>query len=253
MKKERYYTENEGPIAEIEMLALQKAVELSKVIEDIQQITILIHTKNNTGYIERTIGGNYLKGLFNGTVSAYSNGPKLKIETLRTYEKIYGWQKKNSILLAFGLDSKELFKFDDDETVKAIIAHQWMKTGVTEWAKAWNATELITNQKAEPTDLPDPIVQEAFKELTKIINPSTGISHHMDNARCKTYLRALNKYNYELNPIKTKSYLVTNLNWDNSHAEDVIKLIEKLNSRSYFIGGEKTGLQNHIKRWKLKL
>lgn len=254
MKKERYYTENEGPIAEIEMLALQKAVELSKEIEDIQQITILIHTKNNTGYIERTIGGNYLKGLFNGTVTAYSNGPKLKIETLKTYEKIYGWQKKNSILLAFGLDSKELFKYDDDPTVKAIVAHQWMKTGVTEWAKAWNATELITNQKAEPTDLPDQIVQEALKELTKIINPSTGITHHMDNARCKTYLRALNKYNYELNPIKTKSYLVTNLNWDNDHAEDVIKLIEKLNSGSYFIiGGEKTRLQNHIKRWKLKL
>lgn len=75
----------------------------------------------------------------------------------------------------------------------------------------------------------------------------------MDNDRCKTYLRALNKYNYELNPIKIKSYLVANLNWDNRHAEDVIKLIEKLNSGSYFMGGEKTGLQNHIKRWKSRI
>ncbi len=42
MEKERYYTENEGPIAEIEMLAFKKAVELSKEIENIQQITILM-------------------------------------------------------------------------------------------------------------------------------------------------------------------------------------------------------------------
>lgn len=253
MEKERYYTDNEGPIAEIEMLALHKAVELSKEIENIQQITILIHTKGNTGYIERTIGEKYLKGLFKGTVAAYSNGPKIKIETLRTYDKIYGWQKKNSILLAFGLDSNELFKYDDDPSVKAIVAHQWMKTGVIEWAKAWNATELISNQKAEPTDLPDVIVQEAFNELSKIINPNSGITHHMDNERCKTYLRALNKYNYELNPINIKSYLVTNLNWVNRHAEDVIKLIEKLNSGRYFMGGEKTDLQNHINRWKSRV
>jgi len=253
MEKERYYTENEGPIAEVEMLALQKAVELSREIKEIQQITILIHTKRNTGYLIRTMGEKYMKGLFKGTVSAYSNGPKIKIETLRTYNNVYGWQKKNTILLAFGLDSKELFKYDDDPSIKAVVAHQWMKTGVTEWAKAWNATELISNKKAEPTDLPDEVVQEAFNELSKVINSSTGITHHMDDARCKTYLRALNKYDHELNSIRIKSYLVTVLNWDNRHAEDVIKLIEKLNSGSYFIGGEKTGLQNHIKRWKSRL
>ena len=250
MEKERYYTENEGPIAKNEMIALQKAVELSRQIDEIQEITILIRTKSNTGYISRTIGSQYLKGLFKGTLNAYPNGPKLKIETIRTFDKIYGWQKKNSILLSFGLDSKELFKYDDDPSIKAMVAHQWMKTGVTEWAKAWGAIEMTSNNRAEFTELPDAIVQEALDELSKVINPSTGITHHMDNATCKTYLRALNKYGYELDPIKIKSYLIAGLGWENDHAEDVIKLIEKLNSGSYFQGGEKTGLQHHIKRWK---
>lgn len=253
MEKPRYYTENEGPIAEIETIALKKAIELSKELINIQQITILVHTKRNTGYIERTIGSKFLKELFNGALAAYPNGPKMKIETLRTFEKVYGWQKTDSVLLAFGLDSKELLRYDDDPSIKAIVAHQWMKNGVTDWAKAWNAIELTTNTKAESTDLPGGIVQEAFRELSKVINPSTGITHPMDNERCKTYLRALNKYKFELNSESVRSFLITKLNWDNRHVDDVIKLIDKLNSGSYFKGGEKTGLQNHIKRWKSRL
>lgn len=252
MEKPRYYTDNIGPIAENEMTALKKAIELSQEIENIGQITILIHTKRNTGYIERTIGSKYLKSLFNGTVTAYNNGPKLKIETLRTFDKVYGWQKKRSILLAFGLDSKDLFKYDDDETIKGMVAHQWMENGVADWAKTWGAIELISGEKIETTDFPDKIVQKAFDELTGVINLSTGIHHSMDNNRCKTYLKALNKYDYELDPVKIKSYLITKLNWENRHTDDVIELIEKLNAGRYFKGGDKTGLQNHIKRWKSK-
>ena len=46
------------------------------------------------------------------------------------------------------------------------------------------------------------------------------------------------------------SYLVTELGWTSSHANDVGKLITTLNDGGFFRGGEKTGLQFHYKRWK---
>lgn len=250
MEKKRFYTNCIGANAEIEMIALKKAVSLSKEIENIEQITILIHTKQNIYYIERTLGFDTIDSLFKGSKRAYSNGPILKIETLRTYPKSFGWKEKNIVLLSFGLDSKDLFKFDDDEGIKAIVAHQFMKDGVKEWAKAWNALELVGNIKATETDLPNEVVKEAFDELSVLINIQTGILNTIDNNFCKTFLKALYKYDYELDSTKIKSYLITKLGWKNKHADDVVKLIDKLNSGSYFQGGEKTGLKKHIKRWE---
>lgn len=97
---------------------------------------------------------------------------------------------------------------------------------------------------------PDKVVQEAFNDLSQSINMSTGITHPMDNEQCKTYLRALHKYDYELNSIIIFSYLTTELNWEADNANDVIKLNDKLNSGGYFMGGSKTGLQNYVKDWK---
>ena len=72
----------------------------------------------------------------------------------------------------------------------------------------------------------------------------------MDNARAKTYVRALKKYEPELNSDLVCSYLVNELDWQVRHSNDVRKLIDTLNNGKYFMGGEKTGLQNHYKRWK---
>lgn len=250
MEKLRFYTDNIGPVAENESASLKKVIDLSRELKEINQIIILIHTKNNTGYIDRTIGAKYLKGLFQGSVSVFKGGPTMKLETLNTFGKSYGYQQKNVILLAFGLGSKELFKYDDNQYIKAIVAHQWSEGGVREWANAWGATELISGKEQQDKELPDKIVREAFIELSGSINLSTGITHPMDNERCKTYLRALQKYNYELNPVEINTLLLSELGWTSRYAEDVIKLVNTLNEGRFFKGGEKTGLQNHIKRWK---
>lgn len=205
----------------------------------------MINTKNNTGYIDRIFGRNTAKALFKGA-KIDKDLPLVKIETLKTIDDNH----KNRVLVTYGLRSEELFKYDDFESVTAIIAHQWSEDGVKDWAQTWAATEILSNITIYKINLPHKIVQEAFKELSKVINMSTGILHSMDNETCKTYLRALNKYDYDLSPMEINSYLMTELNWNSDNAKDVIKLIEKLNSGKHFQGGEKTGLQNHIKRWK---
>jgi hypothetical protein len=248
MEKERFYTENIGPIKKNELASVRKALEICHADTEINEITLLIHTKNNTGYIERIFNGVNIKSLFNGA-KIDNELPLVKIETVKTLDDNY---HKKRVLVAFGLRSDELFKYDDFESIVAIIAHQWNENGVKEWSQTWEATEILSNIQATKMNFPHKVVQEAFNDLTKSINMSTGITHFMDEELCKTYLRALDKYEYALNSQEINAYLITELGWESDDVKDVIKLIDKLNSGSYFKGGDKTGLQNHIKRWKLR-
>lgn len=248
MEKERFYTENIGPIKENELASVRKAVEICHANIEINEITLLIHTKNNTGYIERVFNSANIKSLFNGA-KIDKELPFIKIETVKTLDDNY---HKKRVLVAFGLRSDELFKYDDFESIVAIIAHQWNENGVKEWSQTWGAIEILSNIQAPKMNFPHKVVQEAFNDLSKSINMSTGITHFMDEELCKTYLRALDKNEYTLNSQEINAYLITELGWESDDVKDVIKLIDKLNSGSYFKGGDKTGLQNHIKRWKLR-
>lgn len=114
----------------------------------------------------------------------------------------------------------------------------------------WGAIDLDTNDKINKIRRPNKLVINAFIELSESINMTTGIINSFDNHQCKTYIRALHKYGYELNSKEIFSYLVSELHWESSHAKDVIKLIDKVNSGGYFKGGAKIGLKNYINSWK---
>lgn len=92
-----------------------------------------------------------------------------------------------------------------------------------------------------------------MQQLTASINMSTGISHPMDNDRAKTFIKALHKYEPELNADIIGSYLVRELNWETRHAKDIEKLIETLNSGSFFKGGEKLDYRITIKGGKMNV
>lgn len=205
MEKRRYYNDNIGPLKENEVRAFKKALELCNEIEDITQITLLIHTKRNTGYLERIFGTRNLRDFFRG-VKIDEIYPPLKIETVRTFSD--NWQGKK-IVIAFGLHSHELYKYDNYENVAGIIAHQWSEDSVKDWAKSWEAINLKSETKIGKTMLPDKVVQQAFIDLSNSINMTTGIHHFMDEEQCKTYIRALKKYNYELNSKEILTFLTT--------------------------------------------
>ena len=246
MEKIRFYTNNVGPIKENEAKSLQKTFQLAKEIDGIDEITVLIHTKSNTGYLERTVGIDKIKGLFSGKYRAFDGGPRIKLETMKTIID----DNKRRILLSFGLSSEDLFKYDCFYSVVAIVGHQWSEYGLKDWSESWGAEEIISGTKLSKKDNLDKVVKKAFDSLSNCINMTTGIHHPMDEKRCKTYLRALNKYGYNLNEKDISSYLITEKGWKSEHVDDVIKLISKLNSGSYFKGGEKTGLKEYIMKWK---
>jgi hypothetical protein len=53
-----------------------------------------------------------------------------------------------------------------------------------------------------------------------------------------------------LQETEIESYLIKELNWTKEHSNDLLEIINKINTGRSFKGGEQTGLKYHIDRWK---
>ena len=247
----KFYLDTEGNDDQAYLSALKFACELASSDTDINRIVLYIASKDNTGWFERLFDSQMVKQLFQG--AQFNDCPAVvKFETRITYEK-FKYGRSNDIVICCGMDSDELLKIDDYSSVKYIIAIPWLRQFNEKWIRTWNAVNIMEgNNSNELEQYPEPscIAKKAMESLSRSINMSTGITHPSDNELAKTFIRALHKYEPELNPDIIGAYLVRVLKWDTRHAKKIETLIETLNEGRYFRGGEKTGLQNCYKLWK---
>lgn len=253
----KYYAdiENDGFNEEAYRNALLFAAKYAQEGTQITRIVCYVQTKRNTGYLEPFFSNDDIKRLLNGNVKVNGFTVPLTIETKDTYSRNKCNATGKDIVLAFGMDLDDLEVLDDYDCANVIVAIPWLKERTMPWVERWNATEITgkPNQTTVPQLSLSDIAKVALQELSSCINRSTGISHHLDENRAKTYVRALHKYESSLDEKDVVSYLVSELNWTTAHANDVGKLVKTLNEGRYFQGGDKTGLQAHYKRWKEKI
>ena len=253
----KYYVdiEHDGFKEEAYKHALLFAAKLAQEDQQVKRIVCYVQTKRNIGYLEPFFDEGAIKKLLDGNVRVNGFPVPLTIETKNTYSKNKYSTVNKDIVIAFGMDLDELEVLDDYDCTKFIVAIPWLKERTMPWVERWGAVEITgkTRQTAVPASSLSEIAKVAFAELSSCINMSTGISHPSDESRAKTYVRALYKYEDSLNEEDVVSYLVSQLNWTSAHANEVGKLVKILNDARYFKGGDKTGLQNHYKRWKDKL
>lgn len=247
MNKQRFFIDTEGNDDDAYREAIEFACKLAESDPQISRIVLLVHTKRTTGWFERLYGEGGVKQLFSGTKFKGCR-PIVKLETIQTFKD--GIAPAN-IVIACGLDDKDVLKIDDTFSVKVIIAIPWVRELLKKWIQTWEPTNIRGGQ-ASVAKYPEPscIVKKALESLTNSINMSTGIHHPSDENRAKTYVRALFKYEPFLDSNIVGAYLVKELRWTAKHAQDIEKLIKTLNAGRYFRGGEKTGLAAHYKRWK---
>lgn len=252
--KGRYYVniEKDGPNKGAYLKAFSFANNIAKKDKEIKRIVCYIHTKDNIGYFEQLFPESTIKSLLKGNEIIEPMEVPLTIATQKTYEKNMHSSDVFDLVLAFGMDLKDLEVIDDYSCVKYIVAIPWIKKKTMPWVERWKAIEI--SNKTEESISPDlslsPIAKEALNELTEAINVNTGIIHPMDNALAKTYIRTLHKYDPLLNSEAVKSYLTRDLNWSSASAKEVANLVTILNEGRYFQGGEKTGLKNYYKKWQ---
>lgn len=244
----KFYVDTQGNDDKAYFNAILFASTLAKNDDSIKRIVLYVHTKGATNWFERMFGAQTTKKLFAGCRIENISVP-LKTETVITYSNHYG--SNEDIVICCGMDSNDIYKIEDYDYVKYIIAIPWIKSNTQEWIDSRNAVEISAGIIENDEEFPQPshIAQIAFLDLTGSINMSTGITHPMDNRMAKTYIRALYKYEPSIDGTIIEAYLVS-LGWMTSHAQEIKKLIDTLNAGRSFKGGETTGLQKYYKYWE---
>ena len=90
-----------------------------------------------------------------------------------------------------------------------------------------------------------PLVKEALKSLTSMVNLSTGILHPSDESAAKLYFKALHKEGVMLNESEVTRWAVSN-GWQTKHASELGKLAQKISNGGRVIIKNKNMLKPNI-------
>jgi hypothetical protein len=244
MHKTKIYIDTEGNDDQAYVEAMVKASEIATSDNTIQRVVLLVNTKKNTGWFERTLGIQQVRRLF--TAAQYIDGlkPLFKLETKITYKDLHS---NSDIVLTCGWDAQEVAHIDDYTSAKYIIAIPWSKGALSNWTKTWGATELRSGT-IDVYPEPSCIVKIAMRKLTSSVNMSTALSHLSDVNLAKTYLTALYRNGQELIPEIISAYMITNLAWDTSQVKQITTLVESLKAGKQFKEADRN-LDYYYNQW----
>jgi hypothetical protein len=142
MNKQRFFIDTEGNDDEAYREAIQFAIGFAKKDSKITRIILLVQSKRHTNWLNRLHNDKIVKALFSG-MKLPDCDTTIKIETIRTYRKGHN---QSDIVITFALPINEVYKLDDYDLVKVIIAIPWLKNGVARWVIDWNSIELRNKQ-----------------------------------------------------------------------------------------------------------
>ena len=248
----RYYANVLGADQKAILACLKKANEICAKDTDVNRIVFYSYTKNNFDTVARIFGPENVNRMFAQPLRFEGIGKPVQCLTERTYND---WSQETSVVICCHMDSKAAQKVDDFRSAKYIIAVSWLKDGVAEWVKRWNAEYLygdeIQNMKNEDDN--QALLRIALKKMDIRMFGSKDFHHPDDENTCKTFIRTIHKYMPEVTSSQIEDILVTELNWTSGNAAQVGELLDRLKSGRTFRGGDKTGLVQYFKDWKKEL
>ena len=248
----RYYANVQGPIAEAIVACLKKANEICAKDTDINRIVLYSYTKNNFETVARIFGPENVNRMLKQPLRFKGIAKPVQCLTERTYSD---GSQQSCVVICCHMDSKAVQKVDDFSSAKYIMAISWLKDGIADWVKRWNAEYLygdeIQDMKKEDDNLA--ILRIALEEMDIRMFGSKDFHNPGDENSCKTYIRTIHKYMPEVTSSQIENILVTELNWSSGNAALVGELLDRLKNGRTFRGGDKTGLARYYKGWKEKL
>ena len=138
MDKQRFYVDTEGDDLEAYRKAMQFGCKLADIYTEIKRVILLVNHVQDTGRFDRLYGPDVVKRLFDG-VSFKGCKPLVKIETLQSYEDN---DRHSDLVISCGLDSDEISKIDDFNSVKVVVSIPWLRRSLESWVKRWNPKEI---------------------------------------------------------------------------------------------------------------
>lgn len=211
--------------------ALGVALSYVKAINDKQpescEVVLLTHTKHQLDHtsLSTMLGANAAKALRNNQKVRLPFGGDLRHETMRTMRR-FG---RRTIIIAFYGEREMLDFVDGIPGLVGVVVVPDLEGSALDWIERWNP-KIHGEERGETAPLiEDPVVLNALKTLTMLVNLSTGISHPRDKEQANEIVRILRAKGHQLDPQKIKSWAIRN-GWDPRGADDLARIVDKVAS-----------------------
>jgi len=201
---------------------------------------------NLEGVISDIIGQHIVKRLKNDCKVLL-----LGTEVILVIERKLIYNAKDAPIVAIYPTSKFLDQLDSIPNVSEMLVVPWNFEEVEPWIRAWNATELGATPQARPSPLiSNPVVQQALKSLTAVVNVSTGISHPRDRATAIQTFEILRDGGEMFTPEKVKAWLIAEGGWKATDAQEVAEVAQKVLEYRRLRKGRPVWKRNILEIWR---
>lgn len=210
------------------------------VQDGIKEITVLTPTHRDNDLLLSCWSNKDLNGMRKGQqYDSYS----LRISSMSRFDDQN--RGESAILVLIRPSMSYLDVADDFERVKYLAVIPASDDSIAPWIRRWRPFD-IQNPDLIPEALHlgplSPLLRTALDELVRS-SKSSGYSLSLeDEMRCKTYARALFKFEPDLMPDHIEDHLLHVRHWKPAYARYFSELVRKLIKGSHFKGGAISGL-----------
>ncbi|MFR0675713.1 hypothetical protein ACLUUI_18210 [Enterobacterales bacterium AW_CKDN230030176-1A_HGKHYDSX7] len=162
---------------------------------------MLIPTKASldSGDLHQALGPSARKTLLKGLPVKLPSRAQMRCETVKTLQ----WVSRPSVLIAVYAGQSMMDKIDALQNLVAVVAVPWTPDSIENWVKTWSPKVLGQSAKTAKAAKPaasliaDPVVEQAMKSLTSIVNRAHNALHLGDEDHAKRVLRILRSNNHQ--------------------------------------------------------
>lgn len=146
-----------------------------------------------SGALHEALGATKHSKLVKGVPVTLPSGAQMRCETMKTLQ----WVTKPSVIVAVFAGQDMMDKVDGLQNLVAVVAVPWTPGAIEDWNKTWSPQVLGKPTKSGKSAAPaikliaDPIVEQAMKSLTSVINLGTAVLNASDDDHTKRILRIL--------------------------------------------------------------
>lgn len=211
------------------MVGIQVADHLCKESGALEVILLMPAKASLTsGSLHDTLGESVHRALVKGQPVKLPSGAQMRCETVKTLQ----WVSQPSVLIAVYAGQSMMDKIDALQNLVAVVAVPWTPDSIENWVKTWSPK--ILGQPTKPAKAPkpvasliaDPVVEQAMKSLTSIVNRAHNVLHAGDEDHAKRILRILRSNNHQESTENIKLWAIKN-GWLPKAAERLAELAEK--------------------------
>lgn len=167
-------------------------------------------------------------------------GQRFRCETWRT---LAGSSKaRDMVVLAAWPDARALGAIDDIARVQAVCVLPWLEDDIRVWRDAHGAVDLLGEFPTAQLPRLDPVVEQALRSLTGMVNLSTGITHPSDKRAAIDTFESLRDSGYRWVGEWIETWARA-LGWRPSGAKDLREIAERVAAgRSFRVTGQRRRL-----------